>query len=277
MVSAGSQFTFTKGGGNGGGGGGKDEGRPPEIGYNDWTFYGAVGVEYESVINVSLGTPPITWDIISGALPPGLSLSPDVPDTLKHPLLHKTYYVYITGTPTTAGEYTFTLKAVNPWGSDTNEFSFNIYPSETHIYDFTVSGQDVYVLGYTGTHSSSNVYIMNDHNYWYSKNGVKTTIPKSDLDSVSVSNIAVSGSDVYIAGKYYITINNWYVGKACYWKNGVRTDLDDSDHYPVGDMVAAGSDVYITGYSSSPCYWKNGTRIDLPIPANATYVDPSRL
>jgi hypothetical protein len=48
------------------------------------------------------GTMPITWALVSGTLPPGLTLNPDGS---------------ITGTPTTAGAYSFVVSATNADGT----------------------------------------------------------------------------------------------------------------------------------------------------------------
>lgn len=58
---------------------------------------------------------PITYSISSGSLPPGLSLSTS-----------GTAWV-ISGTPTTAGTYTFTLEATNSYGSSTANLSIVIH------------------------------------------------------------------------------------------------------------------------------------------------------
>lgn len=61
-----------------------------------------VGVFYSATLSASGGVPPYTWTVISGALPPGLSL-----DTAGN----------ITGTPTTQGTYNFTVQVVDPLGN----------------------------------------------------------------------------------------------------------------------------------------------------------------
>lgn len=70
---------------------------------------GKVGEAYSQTL-AATGTTPITWSIDSGSLPAGLSLSGDT----------------ISGTPTTAGTFTFTVKATNSAGSDTQELSIVI-------------------------------------------------------------------------------------------------------------------------------------------------------
>jgi hypothetical protein len=57
---------------------------------------GATGVAYESALTESGGIMPVTWTE-TGALPPGLSLTAGI----------------LSGTPTTAGTYTFTVAATD--------------------------------------------------------------------------------------------------------------------------------------------------------------------
>jgi hypothetical protein len=59
---------------------------------------------------------PITFSISAGSLPPGLSL------------VYGSNYWEITGTPTTAGTYAFTLQGVNSAGTTTQSLSIVIHP-----------------------------------------------------------------------------------------------------------------------------------------------------
>ncbi|PWM01701.1 MAG: hypothetical protein DBY06_05115 [Clostridiales bacterium] len=70
---------------------------------------GKVGEAYGQTL-AATGTAPITWSIDSGSLPAGLALSGNT----------------ISGTPATAGTFTFTVKATNSAGSDTKELSIVI-------------------------------------------------------------------------------------------------------------------------------------------------------
>ena len=70
---------------------------------------GKAGDAYSQTL-AATGTAPITWSIESGSLPAGLTLSGDT----------------ISGTPTAAGTFTFTVKAANGAGSDTKELSIVI-------------------------------------------------------------------------------------------------------------------------------------------------------
>jgi hypothetical protein len=61
-----------------------------------------VGVPYNATLTAAGGIPPYTWTIISGALPPGLSLSSAG---------------VISGTPTSAGTFNFTVQVIDPLGN----------------------------------------------------------------------------------------------------------------------------------------------------------------
>ena len=71
---------------------------------------GAVGAAYSQTLMAG-GTPPITWSVSGGALPPGLSLSAAG---------------VISGTPTASGTFTFTVMAANAGGSDTKSLSITV-------------------------------------------------------------------------------------------------------------------------------------------------------
>jgi hypothetical protein len=71
---------------------------------------GIVGTAYSATIN-AMGSTPITFTLASGSLPPGLSLSSAG---------------VISGTPTTAGTFSFTVRATNSCGTDTQALSITI-------------------------------------------------------------------------------------------------------------------------------------------------------
>jgi Putative Ig domain/Beta-lactamase len=64
---------------------------------------GTVGTAYSATFTAT-GSTPIGWNVAAGALPPGLTLAPSTG-------------VY-SGTPTTAGAYSFTVRASNAAGTD---------------------------------------------------------------------------------------------------------------------------------------------------------------
>jgi hypothetical protein len=73
---------------------------------------------------------------------------------------------------------------------------------------------------------------------------------------------------VYIVGTYY---NGFDDSQACYWKNGVRTDLPvESGRSSASSIVLLEGSMYITGnnYTASgniPLYWKDGIKTELPV------------
>jgi hypothetical protein len=76
---------------------------------------GQVGVAYATGVFADGGVPPYRWSLVAGQLPPGLSLT--------------TSPGRITGTPTAAGAFTFTLRVVDNGGqSATQQFSIAVAP-----------------------------------------------------------------------------------------------------------------------------------------------------
>lgn len=84
------------------------------------------GMEGEAYSNrlTAKGTAPITWSIVSGVLPEGLSLNEDTGE--------------ISGTPAGEGTEVFTVMAVNDLGEDIKEFSITIAKAPETEYAVTV-------------------------------------------------------------------------------------------------------------------------------------------
>jgi hypothetical protein len=81
---------------------------------------GEVGTAYSQTL-AATGDTPITWSVESGALPGDLTLSSAG---------------VISGTPTAAGAFNFTVKAANAAGSGTKQLSITITPVFTTIAEF---------------------------------------------------------------------------------------------------------------------------------------------
>jgi len=89
---------------------------------------GEVGTAYSVTLEVDGGTEPYTWDVSAGDLPEGLELDSDTG--------------VISGTPTTAGGYDFTVEvedSSDPEESDTQELSINITTVGV-VLDITTTG-----------------------------------------------------------------------------------------------------------------------------------------
>ena len=128
---------------------------------------GTVGVFYNSSITAS--NSPTSWST-SGSLPPGLSGS-GVSGTFT-----------ITGTPTTAGTYTFNVIATNSGGSDTESRSITIVNPAP-----VISGN--FGSGTVGVGYSSSITASNNPTSW----SVGSGLPPGLGASFSGSTLTVSG------------------------------------------------------------------------------------
>ena len=202
-------------------------------------------------------TPIILEEHSSGpSLPPTLAL-PFMGNTFPTPLYGNAIAisgsdVYAGNTSTSSGYYWKNGQRVS-------------LPDEGYTTGITVSGNDVYMAGYTGTDGAY------DAVYW--KNGQKVVL----ANNASSTGIVVSGNDVYVCG---FTITGGSRANAVYWKNGQQITLSAQDvpeqsayasagSYATG-IAVHGNDVYVCGNFvptsnlwPSAVYWKNGQQIIL--------------
>ncbi|MHC4712023.1 MAG: putative Ig domain-containing protein [Planctomycetota bacterium] len=83
---------------------------------------GTVDVSYSQTVSATGGDTPYTWSIDSGSLPPGLSLGSSTGT--------------ISGTPTTSGNYNFTVKVTDDWSpanTDTQALSITVAATDVNI------------------------------------------------------------------------------------------------------------------------------------------------
>ncbi|MDR1307925.1 MAG: hypothetical protein LBK74_10180 [Treponema sp.] len=126
-------------------------------------------------------------------------------------------------------------------------------------------GPDVLIVGMASIGQE-----MGAPGYWL--NDRQQALPVTGALGGSARAIAVSGSNVYIAG------STQYPNSPCYWLNGTRHDLPVSRAEVLGGAAAiavSGSNVYIAGsershtgnyqWKSTPGYWLNGVWHDLPV------------
>ena len=101
---------------------------------------GEANVAYSNQLTVTGGTSPFTWSVSSGSLPPGLTLNASTG--------------LLSGTPTTAGTYTFTVKVTDASGlSDTKPVTLTIIPGPSMNFAPPPGGWTNTVYGYTLTES----------------------------------------------------------------------------------------------------------------------------
>jgi hypothetical protein len=119
--------------------------------------------------------------------------------------------------------------------------------SDCRADTIAVSGNHVYTAGRYST--SQKAF------YWIDQ------VKQADFSEnrVSVSDIIVLGGDVYSIGDYGSIPNQ----RACYWKNGIRTDLPHGGVAGLTiDTAVSNTDFYIAGFyadtndNPTACYWK---------------------
>jgi large repetitive protein len=101
---------------------------------------GEVNVAYSDQLTVTGGTSPYAWSVSSGTLPPGLTLGATTG--------------LLSGTPTTAGSYTFTVKVTDHSGlSDTESVSMTVIAGPSLTFPAPPPGWTHTVYGDTLTES----------------------------------------------------------------------------------------------------------------------------
>jgi len=112
------------------------------IGTVNWTY------GHNFVIN-AIGSRPMTWTIIDGAIPPGLTLNPSLGS--------------FTGTPTAAGEFEFTLQVSNNFGYATQTFSLTVRPEPFEIWTYAPD-----ITASPGEYIDVTIRLGADRGFWQS-------------------------------------------------------------------------------------------------------------
>lgn len=139
---------------------------------------GTVGSAYSATIQAKGGCTPYKWQIASGALPTGVTATAS----------STTKSLVLSGTPTTAATYSFTIKVSGCGGSSSSDsYKAVIQATANHIVDLSwTSSTSTNVAGY-------NMYRSPDGSTWKRVNA--SLIGSTIYDDSTVSN----GSTYYYA------------------------------------------------------------------------------
>lgn len=137
------------------------------------------------------------------------------------------------------------------WLNDRDQKTVLDSTSSSEATAIFVVGSNVYVAGNAG--SPKTPY------YWQNNKDNKTPL----TDGSYVRSIFVAGDGtVYAAGRYEQNSHSY----ACYWINGVRHILEDTEFSEAYSIRVHGGTIYVAGYHSpsgysfgQACYWTVGT------------------
>lgn len=134
------------------------------------------------------GSTPMSWSVISGALPPGLSMNSSTGA--------------VSGTPSAADNYAFTVEAVNSAGTDTEAFSIVITPAEADIYTVFGATAPAEPLSYSDAASGS----------W-----------NSQMFYVPVAGPSLETASI-VGARLYVPAGSTHIGRT--WRAGVVRRVD---------------------------------------------------
>lgn len=142
---------------------------------------GTVGTAYNQTL-IADGTAPIKWSVTDGSLPDGLSLNESTG--------------VITGTPTTADTYNFTVTATNDAGSDSKEFTLTIGVAPVYSITAEPLKLDFGTLTEGYTPASQMVTITNNGNQPLTLNQPVST-GHFEVGSFADTNLPVGGKATF--------------------------------------------------------------------------------
>ncbi|MDH5640712.1 MAG: Ig domain-containing protein [Nitrospira sp.] len=150
---------------------------------------GQVGIAYNQDVVASGGVSPYTWAVISGSLPPGLSLAGSTTATAS-----------IVGTPTSVGTFNFTIEITDAGsGTDTQALTITVVPPPLTITTSTIAD------GVQGVNYNQSVVAVGGISP-YSWSIIGGSMPPGITLATSTSlSVAVSGTPT-VPGTYNFTV-----------------------------------------------------------------------
>jgi hypothetical protein len=144
----------------------------------------------------------------------------------------------------------------------------------------------VYIAGFAISTASSPSNVVNVAEEWQLNSGSPTATATalstpSGMTSAQANAIAISGSDVYVAGMASNSTNE----AAVYWlNNGAATTLPSAMTISQANAIAvSGGNVYVAGYEENSAgngtavLWVNGTATTLSPPSGMAYSDAAAI
>ena len=150
------------------------------------------------------------------------------------------------------------------------------YDQGGYVHSIAVSGTDVYTCG--ETMNTNMPYAA----YW--KNGTYNAVtyspypinPGVNMGNGRAFGLALSGTNVYVAGHQSIQENNLY---ASYWLNGTPNLLRNTSSSSANAIFINGADIYfaLNDINTTASYSKNGTYVNLSPQPSGGGIDYGRL